>query len=174
MLFRSPTGENYSFNCQCQLVVSNDMLMVPRGTLPDEAYGPTSIFYRDERGSVARLNGYARYGALVGRDRSVYLGGITPQPIDYAAVKAGVLGFTRDLAAYVGDDNIRVNAISPGGFLRKQPKEFIDAYSKKCVLGRMGHERKDLKGAVVYLASEASAYVTGHNLVVDGGFTVWQ
>jgi hypothetical protein len=66
-----PTGENYSFNCQCQLIVSNETLMVPRNTLPDEAYGPTSIFYRDERGNVARLNGYARYGALIGRNRSV-------------------------------------------------------------------------------------------------------
>lgn len=66
-----PTGENYSVACQCKLVISNDMLMVPRDSLPDEAYGPTSIFYRDDRGNVARLNGYARYGALIGRDRSV-------------------------------------------------------------------------------------------------------
>jgi hypothetical protein len=68
-----PTGENYNFPCQCRLVVSNGVLMVPRDTLPDEAYGPTSIFYRDDRGNVARLNGYARYGALAGRNRSVTL-----------------------------------------------------------------------------------------------------
>lgn len=66
-----PTGENYNFACQCKLVVSNGTLMVPRDQLPDEAYGPTSIFYRDDRGNVARLNGVARYGALVGRNRSV-------------------------------------------------------------------------------------------------------
>ena len=66
-----PTGENYSVACQCKVVVSNDVLMVPRNTMPEDAYGPTSIFYRDERGNVARLNGYARYGALVGRNRSV-------------------------------------------------------------------------------------------------------
>lgn len=116
----------------------------------------------------------ASIAGLIGRDRSVYQGGMAAQPIDYAAVKAGVIGFTRDLAAYAGGDNIRVNAISPGGFQRKQPKDFIEAYSKKCILGRMGQERVDLKGAVVYLASDASAYVTGHNLVVDGGFSVWQ
>lgn len=66
-----PTGENYSFPCQCKLVVSNDVMMVPRDQMPDEAYGPTSIFYRDNSGNVARLNGYARYGALAGRNRSV-------------------------------------------------------------------------------------------------------
>jgi len=55
-----------------------------------------------------------------------------------------------------------------------QPKGFIEGYSKKCVLGRMGRDGIDLKGAVVYLASDASAYVTGHNLVIDGGFTIWQ
>lgn len=68
-----PIGENYTIACQCKLVISNGMLMVPRESLPDEAYGPTSIFYRDDRGNVARLNGYARYGALVGRNRSVTL-----------------------------------------------------------------------------------------------------
>jgi len=68
-----PIGENYTIACQCKLVISNDMLMVPRETLPDDAYGPTSIFYRDDRGNVARLNGYARYGALAGRNRSVTL-----------------------------------------------------------------------------------------------------
>ncbi len=66
-----PTGENYNIACQCKLVVSDGVLMVPRDALPDEAYGPTSIFYRDDHGNVARLNGYARYGALAGRNRSV-------------------------------------------------------------------------------------------------------
>ncbi len=69
---------------------------------------------------------------------------------------------------------VRVNSISPGGFERGQPRGFIDRYSAKTVLGRMGRDGVDLKGAVVYLASEAAAYVTGHNLVVDGSFTAWQ
>ena len=122
-------------------------------------------------GSIINI---ASIAGIVGRDRSVYQIGMGAQPIDYAAVKAGVIGFTRDLAAYAGNDNIRVNVISPGGFQRQQPQAFIDAYSKKCILGRMGREGVDLKGAVVYLASDASGYVTGHNLVVDGGFSVWQ
>jgi hypothetical protein len=66
-----PLGENYSVNCQCKVVISNGTYVVPRDTLPDDSYGPTSIFYRDDRGNVARLNGVARYGALIGRDRSV-------------------------------------------------------------------------------------------------------
>lgn len=66
-----PLGENYSIDCRCQVVISDGMYLQPRDALPDQAYGPTSIFYRDDRGNVARLNGVARYGALIGRDRSV-------------------------------------------------------------------------------------------------------
>ena len=66
-----PLGENYAVNCQCKVVISDGVYLQPRETLPDQAYGPTSIFYRDDRGNIARLNGVARYGALIGRDRSV-------------------------------------------------------------------------------------------------------
>jgi hypothetical protein len=66
-----PLGENYSVDCRCQVVISNEHYVVARDTLPTESYGPVSIFYRDATGNVARLNGLARYGALIGRDRSV-------------------------------------------------------------------------------------------------------
>ena len=66
-----PLGENYPVNCQCKVVISDGTYLLPRETLPDQAYGPASIFYRDDRGNIARLNGVARYGALIGRDRSV-------------------------------------------------------------------------------------------------------
>ena len=66
-----PLGDNYNVNCQCKVVISDESYAVPRDTMPDQAYGPVSIFYRDDRGNVARLNGVARYGALIGRDRSV-------------------------------------------------------------------------------------------------------
>lgn len=66
-----PLGENYGIPCECKVVISDEKYIVPRNTLPDDAYGPTSIFYRDDQGNVARLNGYARYGALIGRGRSV-------------------------------------------------------------------------------------------------------
>jgi hypothetical protein len=64
-------GENYGVACQCQVIISDGNYVVPRAALPEQAYGPASIFYRDDRGNVARLNGTAHYGALIGRDRSV-------------------------------------------------------------------------------------------------------
>jgi hypothetical protein len=66
-----PLGDNYAVDCRCRVVISDGVYVVPRETLPDQAYGPVSIFYRDDRGNVARLNGAAKYGALIGRDRSV-------------------------------------------------------------------------------------------------------
>lgn len=80
---------------------------------------------------------------------------------------------TRDMAAYLAPDNIRVNCISPGGFWRNQPDGFVQAYSKTFPMGRMGEDGKEMKGPVVFLASEASSFVTGHNLLVDGGLTIW-
>jgi len=66
-----PLGENYGVNCQCKVIISDETYVVPRDALPDAAYGPVSIFYRDDGGNVARLSGLVRYGALIGRDRSV-------------------------------------------------------------------------------------------------------
>lgn len=74
-------------------------------------------------------------------------------------------------AAELGKHGIRVNAVSPGGFRRAQPQAFIDNYSRRTMLGRMGQDGQDLKGPVAFLASDAASYVTGHNLMVDGGFT---
>lgn len=116
----------------------------------------------------------ASIAGVIGRDRRVYPQGMSPQAVSYASAKAGVIGFSRDLAADLGNDGIRVNTISPGGFQRNQPEAFIKAYSDKVPLGRMGQDGIDLKGAALFLASDASSYVTGHNLIVDGGFTIWQ
>jgi NAD(P)-dependent dehydrogenase (short-subunit alcohol dehydrogenase family) len=111
---------------------------------------------------------------IIGKDRRVYrgtpMGGAT---LDYHAAKGGVISMTRDMAVYLAADNIRVNCISPGGFWRKQPEAFVQAYSETIPMGRMGQDGKEMKGAVVFLASEASSYCTGHNLVIDGGLTAW-
>lgn len=111
---------------------------------------------------------------MIGKDRRVYentdMGGVT---VDYAAAKGGVIALTKDLAAYLAPYKIRVNCVSPAGFWRNQPEPFVEAYSKTIMLGRMGNEEKEIKGAVVFLASEAASYITGHNLVVDGGLTAW-
>jgi len=125
---------------------------------------------KQKRGSIINISSIS---GMVGRQRWVYDGspGMVGNTTDYSAAKAGVLGFTIDLAAQVGESGIRVNAISPGGFERGQPKEFLKRYNLLTPLGRMGTDGLDMKGAVVYLASDASGYVTAHNLVVDGGFT---
>ena len=97
------------------------------------------------------------------------------QPVDYAAAKAGVLGMTRDLAALLSPSGVYVNAIAPGGFgPRELSAGFVNDYSDRTPLGRMGRDGFDLKGATLFLASPASDYVTGQTLVVDGGFTIWQ
>jgi NAD(P)-dependent dehydrogenase (short-subunit alcohol dehydrogenase family) len=80
---------------------------------------------------------------------------------------------TRDMAAYLAPFGIRVNCLSPGVYFRNQEERFVTAYSDRIPMGRFGNESKELAGAVVYLASDASSYVTGHNLVVDGGLTIW-
>jgi NAD(P)-dependent dehydrogenase (short-subunit alcohol dehydrogenase family) len=91
----------------------------------------------------------------------------------YAAAKGAVISLTRFLAAYWGDNNIRVNCISPGGLAHPgENEQFLQRYSARVPLHRKGG-LDEISGAVVYLASDASSYVTGHNLVVDGGWTAW-
>lgn len=121
-----------------------------------------------------RIINIASIAGIVGRDRNIYKRSqMNGQAVDYAAAKAGVIGLTRDLAAVLAPEGITVNSISPGGFARDNlPKKFMRDYSSRTPLGRMGKEETDLAGPVVFLASSASAYVTGHNLVVDGGFSI--
>jgi NAD(P)-dependent dehydrogenase (short-subunit alcohol dehydrogenase family) len=89
----------------------------------------------------------------------------------YAASKGGLLQLMRYLSTLLAPE-VRVNAISPGGVWRGQPEAFHERYKARTPLGRMARE-EDLKGAICYLASDLSLYVTGHNLVVDGGWTAW-
>ncbi len=89
----------------------------------------------------------------------------------YAASKGGLLQLTRWLSTVLAPE-IRVNCMSPGGVWRAQPESFVERYSNRTPLGRMGHE-DDFVGAAVFLASDLSAYVTGQHLAVDGGFSVW-
>lgn len=92
------------------------------------------------------------------------------QPASYNFVKAGMINFTRYLASYYGRRSVRANAISPGGYRENQESAFIDQYERRVPIGRMlGHD--DIQGAIVFLASDASRYVTGINLMVDGRWT---
>ena len=92
-------------------------------------------------------------------------------PAAYASSKGGLIQLSRWLATTLSPD-VRVNVISPGGISRSQPKKFIERYELKTPLGRMAAE-DDFRGAVAYLASDLSAYVTGHVLRVDGGWGIW-
>jgi NAD(P)-dependent dehydrogenase (short-subunit alcohol dehydrogenase family) len=122
---------------------------------------------RQGRGSI--INIASIYG-VVANDPGLYVGTPMQQPPSYNFVKAGMINFTRYLAAYYGRKGIRANSISPGGYYNAQPRAFVERYEARVPLGRMmGHD--DLQGAVVFLASDASAYVTGANLMVDGGWT---
>jgi NAD(P)-dependent dehydrogenase (short-subunit alcohol dehydrogenase family) len=103
---------------------------------------------------------------------SSYLGRKINSPAVYAASKAAVLGLTTHLATYWGRQGIRVNSISPGGVESGQNKEFTQRYSARVPMARMA-TADELVGALIYLASDASSYVTGQNLVVDGGLSAW-
>jgi len=92
-----------------------------------------------------------------------------PSPI-YFYEKGGMQNFTRWAASILGTDNVRVNCVAPGGFKSGQPAPFIKTYSERTQLGRMANDT-DLKGVIVFLGSDASAYITGANIPVDGGYT---
>lgn len=108
--------------------------------------------------------------ATVGPNPSLYDGTGMANPVAYGASKGGLLQLMRYLASELAP-RVRVNAISPGGIERGQPAEFRRRYEERTPLGRMATEG-DLRGAIAFLASDLSGYVTGHELVVDGGWTV--
>lgn len=109
------------------------------------------------------------YG-VVGNDFTIYedYGGTSPAA--YSAIKGGIINFSRYLASYYGKDNIRINCVSPGGILDVQHPSFIKSYKKKSPLKRMG-KAKEIAPAVTFLLSEGASFITGHNLMVDGGWT---
>lgn len=126
------------------------------------------------QGEGVIINVCSIYG-LVGPDQRIYIREEKPpqfKPAYYSVTKAGVLGLTKYLATYYAGENIRVNALTPGGVFNNHDEEFLKAYSSRTVMGRMA-EKEDMNGALLFLASDASSYMTGSNLVVDGGWTAW-
>lgn len=123
------------------------------------------------RGAVVNIS--STYG-LTGPDQDIYVRSKSAQrffkPVDYSVTKAGILGFTRAVATYYRGTAIRVNALTPGGVFNDHDPDFVANYSSRTVLGRMARA-DEYRGAIVFLCSEASSYMTGANLVVDGGWT---
>ena len=118
-------------------------------------------------GSIINIGSIA---GMIGPDFSLYEGWDWETPPDYGFHKAGMLQLTRFAASKLGPRGVRVNTISPGGLYSDQPDEFVRRYSAKTFLGRMANET-DLKGIIVFLASGASAYITGTNIPMEAGYT---
>ncbi|PIQ85384.1 MAG: hypothetical protein COV74_09295 [Candidatus Omnitrophica bacterium CG11_big_fil_rev_8_21_14_0_20_45_26] len=134
------------------------------------------IMLRRKKGVVINI---ASTAGVVGPDQRIYQGiknqyggGAFNTPIAYSAIKSAIIGMTRYLATYWAENNIRVNALSPGGVYDNHDDKFVANYSYRVPMGRMAN-RDEYKCAIVYLASEASSYMTGSNLIVDGGWTCW-
>lgn len=122
------------------------------------------------QGFGSLINMSSIYG-LVGPDFTVYQGTEMTMPAAYSAIKGGLNNLTRYLASYYGAYQIRVNTVSPGGVFDNQPESFVNNYNNKVPLKRMGSP-KDIVSSVYFLLTDDSSYITGHNLVVDGGWSI--
>lgn len=123
---------------------------------------------KQKQGSIINIG--STYG-LVAPDFSIYEGTKWTAPSEYSVIKGGIINFTRYLAAYLAPHNIRVNCISPGGIYDNDSELFLKRYAEKCPLGRKA-KAEEIVGGLIYLVSDAASYVTGHNLVIDGGWTI--
>ena len=120
------------------------------------------------------LNISSIYG-IVGPDQRIYGKSRLNSPAYYSATKGAMVNLTRYLASYWGPKNIRVNTLTLGGIFDKKlhtDKEFVKRYSDRTMLGRMSN-KEDYDGAILFLVSDASSYMTGTNLIIDGGWTSW-
>lgn len=129
------------------------------------------IMVKQKKGVIVNISSI--YG-LVGADQRIYGKSKLNSPVSYAVTKGAIVNFSRYLAAYWHKKNIRVNTLSLGGVLDTayMKKDFVQKYSQKTMLGRMAN-KEEYNGALLFLVSDASSYMTGANLVVDGGWTAW-
>jgi len=124
-----------------------------------------------QQGKGSIINIASLYG-VVSPNHRIYPGTGITQPVAYSVSKHGVIGLTKYLATLWADKGIRVNALTPGGIYNNHQQLFVERFQQHNPIGRMC-DKSELQGAIVYLASDASSHVVGHNLVVDGGWTIW-
>ena len=158
--------EDYPFDAWQKLLSVNitGMFLCAQAVVP--------VMLKESRGVIVNIS--STYG-MVGPDQRLYLREReTPQykPVTYTVSKAAALGLTRYLATYLAGTGVRVNALTPGGVYAGHDDEFVQRYSAKTVLGRMANA-DEIASALLFLVSDASSYMTGANLVVDGGWTAW-
>ena len=127
------------------------------------------IMLKQKSGNIINISSI--YG-IVGADQRIYGTSGLNSAVFYATTKSAVLNLTRYLASYWNRTGIRVNTLSPGGVQNNQQKKFIKKYSDKTMIGRMA-KQDEYVGALVFLSSDASSYMTGSNLIIDGGWTAW-
>jgi len=128
-----------------------------------------ALYFKKQRyGSIVNISSI--YG-VVAPKFEMYEGTTMTTPVEYAAIKSALVHLTKYMAKYFKGLNIRVNALSPGGILNNQPKEFLEKYNKKC-LNKGMLDKSDLKGTLVYLLSDMSKYVNGQNIIVDDGWSL--
>jgi NAD(P)-dependent dehydrogenase (short-subunit alcohol dehydrogenase family) len=133
---------------------------------------PSQLFslYFQKQGYGNIINISSIYGAMAPKFE-IYDNTEMTMPVEYAAIKSGMLHLTKYMAKYFKGKNIRVNAISPGGILNNQPSEFLSKYNQNCSTKGM-LDAKDLNGTLIFLLSDMSSYINGQNIVVDDGFTL--
>jgi len=154
--FENIPAESWRMNVDMQM---NSIFMLCQAVLP--------VMVKQGAGSIVNITSI--YG-VVGPDFGVYEGTEMTMPAAYSAIKGGVINFSRYLASYYGKHNIRVNCVSPGGIFDQQPEVFVKNYETRVPMRRMGLP-EDISPSVSFLLSEESSYITGQNLVVDGGWT---